>query len=97
MKVPPNMYDEAMHCPDRDSWLVAMKCEMNLMSEMNVYEPVPLPSSHRAIGCQWVLEFCEDQKGGSIYKAHLVVQGFSQVPGIDFRKTFAPVAKAASI
>jgi hypothetical protein len=31
------------------------------------------------------------------YKARLVAQGFSQVPGIDYFDTYAPVAKLASI
>ena len=31
------------------------------------------------------------------YKACLVMQGFSQVPGIDFFDTYAPVAKMATI
>lgn len=36
-------------------------------------------------------------KGGAVFKARLVAQGFSQIPGVDFGKTFAPVAKSASI
>jgi hypothetical protein len=36
-------------------------------------------------------------KGGLSFKARLVAQGFSQIPGIDFGRTFAPVAKSASI
>lgn len=74
-----------------------MRKEINLMSEMNVYELMPLPADRRAIGCRWVLEFKEDLKGGPVFKARLVVQGFSQIPGIDFRCTFAPVTKSASI
>jgi len=31
------------------------------------------------------------------YKAHLVAQGFSQVPGVDYFDMFAPVTKLASI
>jgi hypothetical protein len=31
------------------------------------------------------------------YKAHIVVQGFTQIEGIDYDKTFAPVAKFASL
>ena len=31
------------------------------------------------------------------YKACLVAQGFSQVPGVDYFETFAPAAKLASI
>jgi len=74
-----------------------MHKEINLMSEMNVYELVPLPTDRRAIGCWWVLEFKEDLKGGPVFKVWLVAQGFSQVPGVDFSKNFAPVAKSASI
>ena len=40
----------------------------------------------------------KDAAGNVIrYKAHLVTQGFSQVPGIDYFDTYAPVAKLASI
>jgi hypothetical protein len=97
MKVPPATYDEAVQRPDWDLWLSAMQKEINLMSEMGVYELVALPNGRKAIGCRWVLEFKEDQKGGSVYKAQLVAQGFSQVPGVDFGKTFAPVARPSSI
>jgi len=31
------------------------------------------------------------------YKARFIAQGFSQVPGVDYFDTFAPVAKLASI
>lgn len=97
LKVPPHNYDEAIRRPDHDHWLAAMRKEMNLMSEMNVYELVPLPDKRTAIGCRWVLEFKSDLKGGSVFKAHLVTQGFSQVPGVDFGRTFTPIAKPAFI
>jgi hypothetical protein len=74
-----------------------MHKEINLMSEMNVYELTMLPTDRRAIGCRWVLEFKEDLKGGPTFKARLVAQGFSQITGVDFGKTFAPVAKSMSI
>lgn len=77
---------------DANNWLNAMHKEINLMSEMNVYGLVKLAAGRRAIGFRWVLEFKEDAKGGPVHKACLVVQGFSQVPGIDFGKTFAHVA-----
>ena len=97
LRIPPATYSEALLRPDRDQWLGAMKKEINLMSEMGVYELVSLPAGRKAIGCRWVLEFKEDMKGGSVFKARLVAQGFSQVSGVDFGKTFAPVARASSI
>ena len=40
----------------------------------------------------------KDAAGNVIrYKARLVAQGFSQVPGVDYFDTFAPVARLASI
>jgi hypothetical protein len=56
-----------------------------------------LPVGRKAIGNHWVLEFKEDNKGGPVYKAHLVAQGFSQIPGVDYGATFAPILKTASL
>lgn len=97
LKIPPATFDEAMRRPDSDHWMAAMRKEMNLMSEMNVYELVALPPDRRAIGCRWVLEFKQDLKGGPVFKARLVAQGFSQIAGVDFGRTFAPVARSSSI
>jgi hypothetical protein len=45
------------------------------------------------IGTKWVLKN-KQRKDGEVVrnKAHLVVQGFSQVEGLDFGETFAPIA-----
>jgi hypothetical protein len=48
-------------------------------------------------GNHWVLEFKEDNKGGSAYKVCLIAQGFSQIPGVNYGATFAPVIKTASV
>jgi len=51
------------------------------------------------VGCRWVYALKHDAAGNIIwYKALLVlVQGFSQVPGVNFFDTYTPVAKLASI
>ena len=97
MKLPPATYEEAMQRPDKDKWLEAMQVELQMMKDMNVYKVMKLPKGRKAIGCHWVLEFKEDNKGGSVYKARLVTQGFSQVPGVDYGATFAPVIKPVSV
>lgn len=97
MKIPPATYDEAVLRPDRQEWLTAMKKELGIMADMKVYKVTPLPEGRRAIGNWWVLEFKEDDKGGPIYKAWLVAQVFSQILGVNFGATFAPVIKTASL
>lgn len=50
------------------------------------------------VGSKWVFRAKKDSAGNVVrYKARLVAQGFSQVPGVDYFDTFAPVAKMASI
>ena len=67
------------------------------MEDMSIYEIAELPEGHKAIGCRWVLEFKDNNKGGSFYKAWLVAQGFSQVPGVNYGATFTPVIKPATM
>ncbi|GMF22450.1 unnamed protein product [Phytophthora lilii] len=50
------------------------------------------------IGCQWVFAKKRDENGRVIrYKARLVAKGFKQKYGIDFFKTYSPVANMNSI
>src|SRR6202008_3315543 len=55
-----------------------------------------LPPGRKAVGNRWVFEYKLDREE-RIPKGRLVAKGFSQIPNIDYGKTFAPVAKAASI
>jgi hypothetical protein len=46
------------------------------------------------IGTKWVFKNKQGQDGEVVRnKARLVAEGFSQVEGLDFRKTFAPIAR----
>jgi hypothetical protein len=50
------------------------------------------------IGTKWVFRNKEDEDGVVIRnKTQLVAQGFTQVEGLDFGETYAPVAKLESI
>ena len=56
-----------------------------------------LPNAN-IIGFKWVFKAKKDAAGNVVcYKAHLVTQGFSQVPGIDYFDTYTPVTKLPSI
>ena len=56
------------------------------------------PAGANIVGSKWVFRVKKDADGNVIRKkAHLVAQGFLQVPGVDYFDTFAPVAHLASI
>ena len=47
---------------------------------------------HNVIGTKWIFKNKQDENGVIIRnKARLVAQGYSQVEGLDFGETFAPL------
>ena len=52
----------------------------------------------RVIATKWVFQNKQDDQGVVVRnKARLVAKGFSQVEGLDFGETFAPVARLEAI
>ena len=76
-------------------WLNAMHEELNNFEYNKVWRLVPRPSgNHNIIGTKWIFKNKKDAHGNIIRnKARLVAQGYSQVKGIDYGETFAPVAR----
>ncbi|KAJ9689270.1 hypothetical protein PVL29_014779 [Vitis rotundifolia] len=86
-------YQEAIHCPQFTSWKEAMDNEMNSMYMNGVWDLVELPQGCKPVGCKWVFKTKRDSSGRiERYKARLVVKGYSQREGIDFKETFSPVS-----
>ena len=57
-----------------------------------------LPPGRKLVQCKWVYKTKFAADGSPLkYKARLVAKGYSQVHGIDYNETFAPVAKMDSI
>ena len=101
MSIPPATYWEAERRTDAEEWKKVMEKELGDLERMGVYKDVSvegLLEGKKPISCQWVYEFKLSESGGPpIYKAHLVAQGFSQVPFVDYGATFAPVAKSITV
>lgn len=96
MSLPPASVEEAMLRPDWVLWERAMDAELGTMKAMGVYRSTELPPGRKAIGCRWIFEFKTNAEGVLVARARLVAQGFSQIPSVDFGKTFAPVCKSTS-
>jgi hypothetical protein len=94
----PKLFRKAMQRLDANLWYEAAVKEMQAHIENSTWELVKLPPGRKAIGSKWVFKVKRNANGSiKRYKACLVAQGFSQRPGIDFDKTFAPTAKWAAL
>lgn len=93
----PKSYKEAMSRSDRFEWLAAMNEELKSLRENKVWELVKRPKAN-IVTNKWVLKI-KRKPDGSIdrYRARLVARGFSQIYGIDYLETYAPVANTTSI
>ena len=89
--------NNALNGPDSGHWQSAMDAEVAQLQNLDMFILVPLLADQKIIGCHWVLTTKHNSDGDIIkYKARLVAQGFSQVPGMDFDETFSPVMRLES-
>jgi hypothetical protein len=94
----PRDLKEARSRPDWLLWEKAIHEELAVLKAAGTWELVDSPTGANIVGSKWVFRAKKDAAGNVVrYKARLVAQGFSQVPGVDYFDTFAPVARLASI
>ncbi|KAI5350419.1 hypothetical protein L3X38_003310 [Prunus dulcis] len=93
--VEPTTYEQACQDPH---WIAAMQAELTALEDNKTWSFVPLPPGQRPIGCKWVFKL-KYRSDGTLerYKARLVAKGFTQREGIDYKETFAPVAKLITV
>jgi hypothetical protein len=76
----------------------AMHDELYQFTRNDVWTLVPHPTEHNIIGTKWIFKNKTDEHGTMVRnKARLVAQGYTQIEGVDFDETFAPVARLESI
>jgi hypothetical protein len=74
-----------------------MQEELNNFTRNEVWHLVPRPNQN-VVGTKWVFHNKQDEHGVvTRNKARLVAKGYSQVEGLDFDETYAPIARLESI
>nr|KAJ0191946.1 hypothetical protein LSAT_V11C800452870 [Lactuca sativa] len=84
--------------PKDPKWFSAMCDEMRALKLNSTWDLVPRPSHTNIVGSKWVFR-TEFHVDGSVdmFKARLVAQGITQVPGLGYSATFSPVVKASTV
>lgn len=93
--IEPSIVTQALSLP---YWRAAMAEEFIALQKHGTWDLVPQPPHANIIGCKWVFRVKKNPDGSiNKYKARLVAKSFHQRLGIDFKETFSPIVKPATI
>jgi hypothetical protein len=91
----PKKIEDALKDSD---WVNTLHEELNNFTRNQVWELVERKKNYNVINTKWVFRNKQDQDGVVVRnKARLVAQGYTQVEGLDFGETYAPVARLEAI
>ncbi|GKC42379.1 integrase, catalytic region, zinc finger, CCHC-type containing protein, partial [Tanacetum coccineum] len=86
----PSNVKEAMKDP---AWIKSMKEELLQFKRLDVWVLVPALDNIKSLTLKWLFKNKHDEENTIIRnKTRLVVRGYRQEEGIDFKESFAPVA-----
>jgi hypothetical protein len=91
-------FEEAKYCTDWLKWQEAIKVELATLKAAGTWTVVKCPENTNVVDSKWVFRIKKNSAGEiDKYKVRLVARGFTQIYGVDYYETFAPVAKLTSV
>src|SRR5208282_822870 len=95
----PATVQEAINHPTRGKqWEKAIQNEVNSHLKNHTWDLVPRPQNRQVVTNKFAFKHKKNELATIVrLKARLVARGFSQIYGIDYLDTYAPVVKLASI
>ena len=91
----PSSFDEAVQDP---TWVDAMVEEYDSIVRNSAWEIVPRSVGKLVVGSRWIYKVKQVvDRSVEKYKARFFAQAISQIEGIDYEETFAPIARYSSI
>lgn len=91
----PRNYQEVLGREDEHLWADAIEEEVMSLNKNQTWEIVKDPGNVKLLGTRWVFKHktgLEDK-----YKARLVAKGYLQKANVDYKDTYAPVARLPTI
>ena len=92
--------DPSMTPQDIDKWFTAIDAEVKSIMDRNVWTIIKAsdkPKGKTLVNYKWVMKVKYDESDVIVkHKARLCAKGFTQKEGIDYKETFAPVARHAT-
>ncbi|GLT86471.1 hypothetical protein SLE2022_046100 [Rubroshorea leprosula] len=92
----PKSIEECQQRSDWPKWKDAIQPELKSLEKRQVFGPiVQTPNEIKPVNYKWVFVRKRNEKNEIVrYKARLVAQGFTQIPGVDYVETYSPVIDA---
>lgn len=96
----PKNFKQAMYGNEKNKWQESMKKEIENFLKRKAWKRVDrrtvAEAGRKPVGTRWVYKIKQEQDGSRRYKSRGVVQGYKQIPGVDFTESFSPVATDSS-
>lgn len=94
----PTTYYQAISREDSDQWTNSMCDELRSLHDQNVFDIIPRNPDMRSVDAKWVFTLKTDENNVPVrYKSRVVARGFSQIEGIDYDATSAPVISKEAV